>query len=108
MFGEGVIISWHYIFTPDIIWWGEDYIVTFSLLTIFGEGGDYIVTFWLLTIFGEGVIISWHYIFTPDAPLESGTGGDHILIFSLSKFDYAVLPGFYHSYTYIHPMKLGG
>ena len=141
IFGEGVIISWPYIFTPYNIWWGGDYIVTFSLLTIFGVGwlyrdiifslltifgegvitswpyictpdnvwwgGDYIVTFSLLTIFGEGVIISWH-IFTPDAPLESGTGGDNILIFSLSKFDYAVIPGFYYSYTYIHPMKLGG
>ena len=59
-------------------------------------------------MFGEGVIISWHYIFTPDAPPESGTGGDYILIFSLSKFDYAVIPGFYYSYTYIHPMKFGG
>ena len=28
IFGEGVIISWHYIFTPDNIWWGGDYIVT--------------------------------------------------------------------------------
>ena len=26
--GEGVIISWHHIFTPDNIWWGGDYIVT--------------------------------------------------------------------------------
>ena len=27
-FGQGVIISWHYIFTPGNIWWGGDYIVT--------------------------------------------------------------------------------
>ena len=92
IFGEGVIISWPYIFTPDNVWWGGDYIVTFSLLTICGEG----------------VIISWHYIFTPDAPLESVTRGDNILIFSLYKFDYAVIPGFYYSYTYIQPMKFGG
>ena len=58
-----VIILWHYIFTPDNIWWGGDYSVTlyfhpwkylvrewlyrditFSLLKIFGEGGDYIFT----------------------------------------------------------------
>ena len=36
--GGGVIISWPYIFTPSNVWWGGDYIVTFSLLTIFGEG----------------------------------------------------------------------
>ena len=131
IFGEGVIISWHYIFTLDNIWWGGDYIVTlhfhswqylvrgwlhcdliFSLLTTFGEGliilwpyifppdnilwgGDYIVTlnihswlyllwgwlyrdiiFSLLTIFGEGVIISWYYIFTPDI---IWWGGDYIV-----------------------------
>ena len=193
IFSEGVIISWHYIFTPGNIWWGGDYIVTlyfhswqylvrgwlyhdiiFSLLAIFGEGviiswhyiftpgniwsgGDYIVTQYshrrqylvrgwlyrdiissLLVIFGQGVIISWHYIFTPDniwwgggyivtyfhswrylvrgwlyrdniisdTTLESGTGG--IWIFLLSKFDSAVIPGFHYSYPYIHPMKLGG
>ena len=65
IFGDGVIISWQYFFTPDNIWWGGDYIVTlyfhswqylvrgwlyrrrdivFPLLTIVGEGGDYIMT----------------------------------------------------------------
>ena len=28
IFSEGVIISWHYIFTPGNIWWEDDYIVT--------------------------------------------------------------------------------
>ena len=142
--GDGVIILWHYIFTPDNIWWGGDYIVTlyfhswqylvrvdyivtlyfhswqyllrgwlyhdtvFSLLTIFGEGWLYRDIFSLLKIFDEGVIISWHYIIIPDTTLESGTGGDYIWIFSLSKFDSAAIPGFYHSYPYIHSMKLGG
>ena len=85
IFGEGVIISWHYIFTHDNLWWGGDYIVTlyfhswqysvrgwlyrdiFSLLTIFGKGWLYReIIFSFLTIFEEGVIISWHNIFTPD------------------------------------------
>ena len=114
IFGEGVIISWHYIFTPDNIWWGDDYIVTLHFQSrqylvmgviiswhyIFTPdniwwGGDYIVTlhfyswqylvrgwlysditFSLLTIFGEGVIISWHYIFSPD---NIWWGGDYIV-----------------------------
>ena len=79
---EGVNISWHYIFTPDNIWWGGDYIVTlyfypwqylvrgwiyrdiiFSLLAIFGGGWLYRdILFSLLTIISEGVNISWHYI----------------------------------------------
>ena len=109
IFGEGLIISWPYIFIPDNIWWGGDYMVT-----LYFHSWQYLVRGWLyrdlifsfLTIFGERVIISWHYIFTPDAILESGAGGDNILIFSLSKFDYAVIPGFYYSYTCIHPMKL--
>ena len=71
IFGEGVIISWHYIFTPDDIWWGGGWLYR-----------D--IIFSLPTIFGEGVIISWHYIFTP---LESGTGGDYIWISSLPTFD---------------------
>ena len=93
IFGEGMIILWHYIFTPDNIWWGGDYIMTYFLF---------------LKIFGEGVIISWHYNIISDTTLESGTGGDYIWIFSLCKFDSAVIPGFYYSYPYIHPMKLGG
>ena len=142
IFGEGVIISWHYIFTADNIWWGGDYIVAlyfhswqylvrgwlyrdiiFSLLTIFGEGviislhyifipdniwwgGDYIVTLyfhcwqylvrgWLyrciifsfLTIFGEGVIISWHYIFTAD---NIWWGGDYIVALYFHSWQYSV------------------
>ena len=90
IFREGVIISWHQIFTPDYICCGGDYIVT-----SYFHSWQYLVRGWLyhdiifsrLTLFGEGVIILWHYIFIPDAPLESGTGGDYIWIFSLSKFD---------------------
>ena len=128
VFGQGVIISWHYIFTPDNIWWGGEYIVT-----LYFHSWQYLVRGWLyrdiifslLTIFGEGVIISWHYIFTPE---DIWWGGDYIVtlqyhfwhypriwhwrwlywIFSLSKFDSAVIPGFYHSYPYIHPMELEG
>ena len=42
IFGQGVIISWHYIFTPDHIWWGGDYIVTFFTPEDIWWGGDYI------------------------------------------------------------------
>ena len=111
IFGHGVIISWHDIFTPDNIWWEGDYIVT-----SYFHSWQYLVRGWwyrdiifsLLTIFGEGVIMSWHYIIVPDTTLESGTGVDYIWIFSLSKFDSAGITGFYYSYPYIHPMKLGG
>ena len=92
IFGEGMIILWHYSFTPDNIWWGGDYIVTYF------HSWKYLV---------RGVIISWHYNIISDTTLESGTGGDYIWIFSLCKFDFAVIPGFYYSYPYIHPMKLG-
>ena len=124
IFCEGVIILWHYIFAPGNVWWGGDYIFTPDNIWC---GGDYIVTlyfhswqylvrgwiyrdiiFSLLTIFREGVIISWHYNIISDTTLESGTGGDYIWMFSLSKYDSAVIPGFYYSYPYIHPMKLGG
>ena len=119
VFGQGVIISWHYIFNPDNIYSGGgggggggagDYIVTlyFHSWQYLVRGGLYLDIFSLLKIFGEGVIISWHYNIISDTTLESGTGGDYILIFSLSKFDSAVIPGFYHSYPYIHPMKLEG
>ena len=111
IFSEGVIISWHYIFTPDSIRSGNDYIVT-----LYFHSWQYLVRGWLyrdiifslLKIFGEGVIISWHYNIISDTTLESGTGGDYIWIFSLSKFDSLVIPGFYHSYPYIHPMELEG
>ena len=89
IFGEGVIISWHYIFTPGNIWWGDDYIVT-----LYFQSWQYLVRGWLyrdifslLKIFGEGVIIWWHYNIISDTTLESGTGGDYVWIFSLSKFD---------------------
>ena len=83
IFGTGMIISWHYFFTPDNIWWGGDYIVTFCF-----HPWQYLVRGWLycdiifslLIIFGEGVIISWQYILIPDTPLESGTGSDYIYI----------------------------
>ena len=51
IFGEGVVISWHYFFFSDNIWGGGDYIVK--------------IYFTPNNIWG-GVIISWHYIFTPD------------------------------------------
>ena len=87
--------------------------IIFSLMTILAEGvGVGIfrdILFLVLTIFeGKGVIISRHHIFTPDnicrgsdyiipdTPLESGTGGDYIWIFPLSKFDSAVIQGFYY------------
>ena len=104
---EGVIISWHYIFTADDIWWrGRLYRdIIFSLLTIFGEGviiswhiftpdniwwgGDDIVTQYnfLLTIFGEGVIISWHYIFTPH---NIWRGGYYIVTLYFHSWQYLV------------------
>ena len=126
IFCEGVIISWHDILSPDNIWSGGDYIVTLYFHSWqYLVRGDYILTYFhswrhlvrgwlyhdifsLLKIFGEGVIISWHYNIISDTFLEYGTGGDYIWIFSLSKFDSAVIPGFYYSYPYIHPMKLGG
>ena len=128
IFGEGVIISWHYISIPGNIWWGDNYIVTlyfhpwqylvwgwlyrdiiFSLWQYLVRGWLLYrdIVFSLLMIFGAGVIISWHHIIIPDTTLESGTGGDYIWIFSLSKFDCAVIPGNYHSYPHIHPMKFG-
>ena len=84
IFGEGVIISWHHIFTPDSI--GEGVIISWHYIFTLGNiwcEGDYIVTLYFhswqylvrgllfrdifspLKISGEGVIISWH-IFTPD------------------------------------------
>ena len=122
IFGEGVIISWHYIFAPGNIWSGGDYIVT-----LYFHSWQYLVRGWLyrdtifslLAIFGEGMIKLWHHIFTPDNIWSGGdyivtlhhhfwhyTGGDYIWISSLSKFNSAMIPGFYYSYPYIHPMKL--
>ena len=71
IFGEGVIISRHYIFTPDNIWWGGDYSLTsyFRFPQYLGCVCVWLyrdLIFSLLTIFGEGWIISWDYIFTPD------------------------------------------
>ena len=120
IFGEGVIISWRYIFTPDNIWGGGDYImplyfhswqylvrgwlyrdIIFSVPTIFWEGWLYRdIIFLLPIIFGEGVIISWHYIFTP---IESGTG---MIIFEYLHSPQLTLQGdedtklFYSIYSY--------
>ena len=45
IFGDGMIILWHYIFTPDNIWWGGDYIVTyFHFWTYLVRGWLYRVT----------------------------------------------------------------
>ena len=71
IFDDGVIISWHYIFTPDNIWWGGGYIVIFSILTIFGEG----------------VIILWPYIFTLD---NIWWGGDYIATLYFHSWQYLV------------------
>ena len=77
IFSEGVNISWHYIFTPDNIWWGGDYIVTlyFHPWQYLVRGCLYCDIISLLTIFGEGVIISWH-IFTPE---DIWREGDYIV-----------------------------
>ena len=85
---EGVNISWHYIFTPDNIWWGGEYIVT-----LYFHFWQYLVRGWLyrdiifslLTIIGQGVIISWHNILTPD---NIKLGGDYIV------------PSYFHSWQY--------
>ena len=61
IFVEGVIISWHYIFTPGNIWRGDDYIVT-----LYFHSWQYLV---------RGVIIPWH-IFTPE---DISWGGDYIV-----------------------------
>ena len=114
-------------FHPWQYWWGGEYIVTlyfhslqylvrgwiyhdilFSPLIILVRGWLYHnIMFSLLTIFGEVVIILWHYIIIPDTTLESGTGGDYIWIFSLSKFDSAVIPGFIIHIHIFTPWDLG-
>ena len=89
IFGQGVIISWHYIVTPGNIWWGSEYILTYFHLW------QYLVRLWiyrdiifsLLTIFGQGVIISWHYIFTPDS---IWWGGDYIVTLYFHCWQYLV------------------
>ena len=90
IFCEGVIILWHYIFTPDH-WNGNVFILMkFSSLAALkvvkmttssaasDENFVKMTTFsfqwhW---IFGEGVIMSWHYIFTPD---NISWGSDYIM-----------------------------
>ena len=42
IFGEGVITSWRYIFTPDNIWWGFDYI-----MPLYFHSWQYLVRVWL-------------------------------------------------------------
>ena len=107
IFGAGVIISLHYIFTPDNIWCRGDCIVTlyfhswqylvqgwlyrdiiFSLLTIFGAG---VIISWHCMLIpvniGDGVIISWHYIFTPD---NIWRRGDYIVTLYFHSWQYLV------------------
>ena len=80
IFGEGVIISWHYIITPGNIWWGGVYILTYFYSWQYLVGGWIYrdIIFSLLAIFGEGMIIMWHYIFTPD---NIWWGGDYIVTY---------------------------
>ena len=96
MFGAGVIISWHHIFTADNIWSGGDYIVT-----QYSHPWQYLVRGWLyhdiifslLTIFREGVIISWHDILTPD---NIWSGGDCIVTLYFRSWQYLVRGWLYH------------
>ena len=80
IFGQEVIISWHYIFTPGNIWWG-------GVLTIFSEGVNIFIIFSLLIIFGEGVTISWHYIFTPG---NIWWGDEYIVTLYVHSWQYLV------------------
>ena len=97
IFGEGVIISWPYIFTPDNIWWGGDYIMTFSLLIIFGKG---VIILWLYIFTHDNIwwggIISWPYIFPPN---NVWWGGDHIVT---SYFHSWRSPRIWHWRWYFH------
>ena len=98
IFGQGVIISWHYIFTPGNIWSGGDYIVTYFhswqyLLRRWLYRDIIMIIFSLLTIFGVGVIISWHYIFTPD---NIWSGGDYIMTHYSHPWQYLVRGWLYH------------
>ena len=70
IFGEGVIILWHAIFTPDNIWSGV-MISWHHILT-----PDNI---------GEGVIISWHYILTPG---NIWWGADYIVTLHYHSWHY--------------------
>ena len=110
IFGQGVIISWHYIFTPDNIWCGDDYIVK-----LYFHSWQYLVRGWLyrdiifslLTIFGAGVIISWHYpdhIFTPD---DIWCGGEYIVTLYFHCWQYLVRGWLYHD-TLFSPLTLFG
>ena len=99
IFGEGVIISWHYNFTPGNIWWGDDYIVTlhFHSWQYLVRGWWYRDIFSLLKIFGEGVNISWHYIFTPD---NIWWGGDYIVTLYFHSWQYLVRGWLYCDITF--------
>ena len=108
IFGEGVNISWHYIFTPDNIWWGSEYIVTLyfhswqylvrrvniSWHYIFTPGniwwgGEYIVTLYFhpWQYLMRRVNISWHYISTPD---NIWWGGEYIVTLYFHPWQYLV------------------
>ena len=78
IFGEGVIISWHHIFTPDDI-------------------GDGVIILWHYIFTPDniwwGVIISWHYIFTPG---NIWWGCDYIVTLYFHSWQYLVRGGLYH------------
>ena len=71
IFGEGVSILWHYIFAPDNIWWGGDYIVilhfhSWHFPSIWHWGWKYFNIFniqiWLCS---DSRILSSIYIYSP-------------------------------------------
>ena len=63
IFGEGVIISWHYIFTPGNIWLGDYHIVT-----LYFHSWQYLVRGWLYS----------DIFFTPE---DIWWGGDYIMTY---------------------------
>ena len=70
IFDEGVIISWHYIFIPGNIWWGDDCIMicwsTFGILVWNDSGYVNLTQWWYFFIIFEYIL----HISTP-----------HIMIF---------------------------
>ena len=86
---------WHYLFTPDKIWWGGEYIVNHIFIPDnIWRGWLYPdIIFSLLTIFGEGLIISWHYIFIPD---NIWWGSDYIVTSHFHSWQYLVRGWLYH------------
>ena len=68
--GEGVIISWHYTFTPGNIWWGGDCIVT-----LYFHSWQYLVRGWLY----RDIIFSLLTIYTTGTPIFAWTCVDSLL-----------------------------